>query len=349
MVNVQGLNQIKKDIKEKNFSSCYVFFGHDEGIIKSSIDEIKAAVLTNGFADLNFMQFDGRKIESLDDIINACETLPLLSSHRVVLIYRASFLESGENSKDKKLVDSFLKYIPEMSNETILIIYSLLYSKRDKPSSKIKRFEKVAKVIEAKYDSREKKAVVLGFIEKIIKKDGKSINKVELEMLFELYKNSDSMFIKNELDKLLSFVEGNIVLKEHIKAICTKNSDDDIFDLVDNISNKKFSQALDIMNDLIYKGEKPEGILFFIERQLRLLLLIKFGKNENKSLEYISKSLNLNPYICKNMMTQSSKFTISQLKKGIGMCLESEKRFKSEAIDKPGELELLIINLMSVS
>jgi len=345
---VEGLNQIKKDIKEKKLKGSYVLFGHDEGIIKSYVEEIKASVLSGAFSDLNFTEFDGRKLESIDDVINACETLPLLSPYRIVLVYRATFLESNEDPKEKKIVDSLLKYIPEMSDQTILIIYSVLYSKRDKPSSKIKRFEKVCKVIEAKYDSKEKKSVVSGFIKDIINASGKSINKVELEILFELYKNSDSMLIKNELDKLLSFAEGDMVSKEHIRAICTKSSDDDIFDLVDNISNKKFSQTLDIMNDLFYKGEKPEGIIFFIERQLRLLLFIKYGINENKSVEYISKSLNLNAYVCKNMMNQSNGFTIPQLMKSLEICLDSEKKFKSESIDKSAELELLIINLMSI-
>ena len=348
VVGLEGLNQIKKDIKEKKFKSSYVLFGHDEGMIKSSIEEIKASVLNDDFGSLNFTQFDGRKLESTDDIINACETLPLLSPYRIVLVYRAAFLEGNEDLRGKKLVDSLLKYIPKMSNQTILIIYSLLYSKRDKPNSNIRKFEKVCRVIEVKYDSREKKAAVSGFIEDIIKASGKNINKVELEILYELYKNSDSMFIKNELDKLLSFVDGDMISKEHIRAICTKGSDDDIFDLVDNISDRKFSQALDIMKDLFYKGEKPGEIIFFMERQLRLLLFIKYGIRENKSLEYISKSLNLNIYVCKNMVVQSNRFTIPQLLKSLEMCLNSEKKLKSESIDKSAELELLIINLMSI-
>ncbi len=343
------LSQIQKDIKDKKFSNCYIFVGQDEGLIKSSIEDLKNSVLKNNFKDLNFVEFDGRKIESVDDIINACETLPLLSPYRIVLIYRASFLESNEDVKNKKIASSFVKYIPQMSDQTILIIYTLLYSKRDKPSSKINKFDKICKVIEAKYDSKEKKAAVLNYIEAMINSGGRTISKSILELLFETYKNSDSMFIKNEIDKLLSFVDDNVISKEHIKAICTKSSDDDIFDLVDYISNKKFSDALEVVNDLIYKGEKPEGIIFFIERQLRLLYIMKFAVYENKNLEYISKELNLNIYVCKNMLIQSNRFSKFQLQKAIEICLNSEKKFKSESIDKLSQLEFLIINLMSVS
>ncbi|MCL2321154.1 MAG: DNA polymerase III subunit delta [Oscillospiraceae bacterium] len=345
---MNGLNIIKKDIREKKFSNCYIMIGQDEGLIKSSIEEIKNIALDDGLKDLNYVEFDGRKIESLDGIINSCETLPLFSPYRMVVIFRAAFLEQGEESKYKKIVDGLLSYIPKISDKTILIIYSILYSKRDKPSNNLNKFVKVCKVIEAKYDSREKKGEIIKYMEDLVRKSNKKINKSELEMLYELYKNSDTMFIKNELDKLISYSDNDFILKNHIKDICIRNSDDDIFDLVDSISNKKFSETISILNDLIYKGEKPEGIIFFVERQFRLLFLIKHGVSENKTLEYISKSLNLNIYICKNMIIQSNKFTKKQLLEALEMCLNYEKKIKSETCDKFEEFKFLIVYLMRI-
>ncbi len=346
MFIVHGLIKFKKELKAKNLNNCYIFFGHDEGLIKSSIEEIKKYALTS-YEDLNFTEFDGRKIENIEDIINACETLPFFSDYRIVLIYRAWFLNDNEDGK-KKLVDSLLKYIPNISHQTILVIYTVFTSKRDKPGNKIKKFDKICEVIEAEYDGREKKAFIQDFISSYLKERERDVNKVELEMLFEMYKNSDTMFIKNELDKLSNFAKEKLITRQHIKEICIGTDDDDIFDLVDSISNKKLNLALDIMNSLIYRGEKSEGIIYFIERQLRLLLLIKFGIEDNKTLEYISKSLKLNIYVCKNMMTQSVKFTKSQLKDGLKLCLELERKLKTESLDKQAELELLIIKLMSV-
>ncbi len=88
-------------------------------------------------------------------------------------------------------------------------------------------------------------------------------------------------------------------------------------------------------------------ILSMIERQFKLILLIKLGLENGKSKDTLSSELKLHPYICEKMITQSRKFTIKGLEKALMSCLNTEKTLKSSSFDDKTEMELLIISTLT--
>ena len=59
-----------------------------------------------------------------------------------------------------------------------------------------------------------------------------------------------------------------------------------------------------ILNELIFRGEKSTVVLSMIERQFKLIFLIKLGLEDGKSKESLSSELRLHPYICEKMIMQ---------------------------------------------
>lgn len=332
-------SELEDKIRKGKYDSCYLFCGSDEALIKESVSLIADKVLDGAFRDLNYFQYDGMTAD-MDAVINACETIPFMSDRKVVVIYRANFLSDGEDKEFKKKYEGLVSYIEKPSSHCILIAYYVFENDREKPSNKIKKLEKKSCVV--KHDklkgmSLEKKVKML------FEAKGKNIGKIELKLFCDGLENNMNI-IQNEVEKLCSYTQGREITKEDVLIMLPQKTDNDIFDLVDCISQKKIERAMDILNELIFKGEKIPYILYMVERQFNLLLQLKLLAEAGKDKDTIARELKLNPFICEKMIVQSRKFNMKGLKKSINLCLDTEEMLKSSSVSGKTEMELLIIN-----
>lgn len=345
MKGVKGLLdylELEDKVKKNTFDNCYVFCGVDEALIKENIRLIVDKALENPFKDLNYVQFDGLNVD-VEHVINTCETIPFMSDKKVVLIYRAVFLGEGEDKEYNKKFERISKYIENPASHCILILYYVFENEREKPSNKIKKLEKKACVV--RFD-KLKGAALEKKVKALFEARGKSIGKIELRFFCDGLDNNMNI-IQNEIEKLCAYTYGRDITKEDILKLLPPKTDNDIFHLVDSVSQKKIEKALDILNELIFKGEKIAYILYMIERQFNILLQIKFGLEEGKDKDSLSKELSLNPFICEKMIAQSKKFTMKGLKNAIELCLNAEEILKSSSVNGKTEMELLILNTIN--
>lgn len=341
-----NFTDLEKNIKKLKFENCYVFCGADEKLIKEQVQFIKDKALDKDFIDLNYSKFDGSKTD-FETIIDSCETMPFMSDKKVVVVYRASFLEDSggaKNSGDLKNNNFVLltEYLKNPSPHCILIIYYAFTSDREKPSNKIKKLDKKACVIKV---DKLKGEVLQKKCRDLFGEAGAKIGKSELT-LFCGQIDSNMDIITNEIQKLAAYAEGRDITKEDILAMMPQKSENDIFNLVDYLSQKNIKRALDILNELIYKGEKMPFILFMIGRQFNLLFNLKLGIEGGKSKEVLASELKLHPYICEKMISQSMKFTLNRLKRNIELCIQTEKNLKSSSTDHKINIEMFMIKSM---
>lgn len=335
--------ELEKNVNSGKIDNCYILCGSDENLIKSSVNLIVEKTLNNQNVDFNLSKYDGDKID-FDTLMNACETLPFMSNKKVVVVYRAKFLRDEEKESSKEKLYKELKgYIGSSSDQTVLIFYYVFESSREKPSRRVKELGKrctFVKIDKLKGMTLQKK------VKEIFNSKGKkNIGKSELSIFCNLVDNNMDI-INNEIDKLISYTEGRDITKEDIQDMMPVKSENDIFNLVDYLSQKKVKQAVDIYNELVFRGEKSSSILRMIQRQYDLLLNIKLQVGKGKDKDTIAKELRLHPYVCEKMINQSKKFTLRALKNILSMSLETEKRIKSLSTDSNVELEMFMINTL---
>lgn len=335
--------ELESKLKRNEIENCYLFCGADEALMKEMIKTIKGKVLNSAFEDLNYVQFDGKTVD-METVINTCDTIPFMDERKIVVIFRADFLGESEDKAANKNYEALSSYLNNPAKHTILIVYYVFSEDREKPSYKIKKLEKKASV--AKFDklkgfNLEKK------VKDIFDEKGKNVGKIELKLFCEGLENNLET-IKNEVEKLCSFTLDREITKQDIIKMLPPKADNDIFDLVDCVSQKKVDAALDIINELLFKGEKLTFILYMIERQFNLLLQLKLGLEQRKTKDMLAKELKMNPYICEKMITQSKRFSLDNLKSAIEECLNSEEVLKSSSFDSKTEIELLIFKTINV-
>lgn len=329
--------EFDEKVNKGRFESCYLFCGIDEKLMKETIEKIVNKTVSPDFLPLNYSIFDGSTVDS-DTIMNACETLPFMAEKKVVVVHRAVFLED----KDDKRFDAISKYIEKVPPHCILMMYYVYENDREKPSNKLKRLEKKACTV--KFE-KLKGAALQRKVKEIFEGKGKEIGKVELSLFCEMVDNN--MYILNqEIEKLCCYTEERDIKRDDILSMLPQKSENDIFDLVDQLAQRKPEKAIDILNELIFKGEKIPRILTMVERQFKLLYSLRLGMEEGKGKEQLTSELKLHPYICEKMMTQSKRFGMDALKRNIALCLDTEKSIKSTSSDNKIEMELLFVNTM---
>lgn len=335
----------EKDVKKDSIKNSYIFCGLDEELIKDGIQLLTKPYIDDGFGDLNYIRLDGLTT-SMDDIINACETLPLMSEKKVVLIYRANFLKDKTDSSGTKLYNMVKEYIKDVPEHTLLIMYYVFGDKRE-TAKKNKRLMALDKITTIVHFDKLKKDRYYKKVEEIFTESGAKIGKIEVRYFAERVQNNFDI-IKREVDKLVNYTNGREIKKEDIDKLLPSKNEEDIFDLVDLISQRKIERAIDIMDDLLFKADQHMLIITSIESQFKKLYGIKVGLSQGKKVEDFMSELRVPAFVCEKLINLSSKFSIKQLQGLLKLCIETENRLKTTGIDKTMELELLLLNTLMI-
>lgn len=336
------LEQFEKDIKQKKLKNFYVFCGSDEGLIKECIEKIKKVTVEgSGFIDLNYARMSGEKLD-VDAIINNCETIPFMSDYRVLEVYRASFLRDKNREDKGKEIDTLRDYVKTIPPYTILIMYYVFEDDREKPGNRIKKLEKACEVV--KVD----KLKGIGFqnkVKELFDARGKAIGKAELSYFCSIVENNMNI-VENEVEKLALYTGDRAITKEDIIKMAPYEKESDVFNLVSYLSDRNIKGAIDTLNELVYKGEKPHVILSMIERQFKLLFSIRVKMGKGAKKDDLVKEYRLNPYIAEKMMSQSKRFSEETLRRNLQLCLDTEVEIKSKSVDTKNAVEMLMVRTM---
>lgn len=339
------LDRLEEELKSNKLKNVYVFCGLDEILIKEAIDKILKKAIDPMMKDLNMVKYDALDLD-FDTFMNACETLPFMAEKRAVVIARANFLKDKCDNDSKNFFEKAKTYFENPPESTMIIAYFLLNDKRDRANKvrKLLALEKKGCTIVAV--EKLKGPRLYSRIEQMFKAKGKDIGKVELRYFSELV-HSNFDIIEREVDKLVNYTDGREITKKDIDVMKQSNSEDDIFDLIDLISMKKPSKAIDLMNELFNKGEEPLSVLRLIQGQFQKLYSIKNASNAGMRVDEIAREMSLPNFIVDKLTKQSRGFNDVTIKKALSLTLETEKNLKSKShLNRRTELELMIINIL---
>ena len=120
-------------------------------------------------------------------------------------------------------------------------------------------------------------------------------------------------FLINEIRKLIEYVgENGNITKNDIDLLTIKQIDSVIFDLTDDLGSKKISEAINVLEDLIYKKEPIQKILVTLYNHFKKLYLCK-------------KAIALNRDIVTSIgLKQNQTFLVSKYRKQASFFNESE-------------------------
>lgn len=337
-------------VKARKLKAVYLFYGEEEYLIDYMVNFVKEQFIDESLESLNYMVLDGEEVE-LDNIIDACETLPFMSEKKVVVIKELPHLvkggPKGEGLKDKD-IKSLAEYIAKL-DPYVCLIFTVKSKDILKTNSLYKAIKKVGDIVEFK---KLRGKDLNSWVEKKFNSFNKKISKTDINYFIQQSHYFDSnnqktlYDLENEIDKICNYRAGiKEITKEDIDHIMSKSLEMNVFNLLASVSDQNGEEALRQFNEIYVSNQPVLHVLYMLVRQLRNMLNYKILKEKGYSNSDINKKMGISPYEFQKISLQSRNFTIGQLEKAMFYCLETDKNLKTSSIDERLALEILITNL----
>ena len=321
------MKMLMEDIKNRQFKRVYLLTG-EEIYLRNQYRKRLREALTDPEDTMNVSVYEGKGINP-KEIIDLAETMPFFAERRVILIEDSGFV--------KNACPEMAEYIPDIPESACIIFSETEVDKRGKVYKAIKN---TGRVVEFKrQDERTLARWVLG----ILKKEGKNITE-ETMHAFLGRTGSDMENIERELEKLLCYTLGReVITTKDVEEICTEQTENRIFEMIQAITEKNQKKALNLYADLLEMKEPPMRILFLIARQFNQLLQMKSLSAQGMEKGEMAKKAGVPPFALGKYLAQCRKFTSPILKKAVEDCIETEELVKTGRLGDQIGVELLIM------
>ena len=318
---------IDEDIKNGKLNHIYLIYGEESFLRKQYKERLKKA-LSPDEDSMNYSYYEGKDI-SAGEIIDLAETMPFLAERRTIIIENSPFFKS-EGEK----IAEYLSAVPDTT------YFVFVEESVDKRSKMYKAIAKNGCVVEAQGLSEDK---LVTWILQLLKKDNKKITQNSMHYLLDKI-GTNMENIRQEVEKLVCYCyDKEVITNEDIDAVCVTQINNQIFEMLDAMANKRQKVALQLYYNLLALKEPPMRILFLIGRQFNLLLQARMLKQKGYGDRVIAEKIGVPPFAATKYLNQASKFKLADLKQAVEECVEADEAVKSGNRNDRLSVELLII------
>lgn len=321
------MKTIDNDIKMGQLKNVYLLYGTEDYLKRQYRDKLKHA-LVEPDDTMNFSAYEGKDINP-KELIDLSETLPFFKEKRMILVENSGFFKNN--------CDDLAEYMSQVPESTCFVFVEEEVDKRSK------LFKAASRAGSAVEFETPKEDMLIRWILGRIQREGKKITQSVMQ-LFLSKTGSDMENIDKELEKLICYtLDKTEISAADVEAICTGQTENKIFEMIDAISAKNQKKALDLYYDLLALKEAPMRILFLIARQFQNLLLIKSMSAKGYPAVSIAKTAGMPSFAVQKNLRQAGAFKINQLKEAIEDCGQAEEDVKTGRMADQLAVELLIV------
>lgn len=321
------MKTIDNDIKMGQLKNVYLLYGTEDYLKRQYRDKLKHA-LVEPDDTMNFSAYEGKDINP-KELIDLSETLPFFKEKRMILVENSGFFKNS--------CDDLAEYMSQVPESTCFVFVEEEVDKRSK------LFKAASRAGSAVEFETPKEDMLVRWILGRIQREGKKITQSVMQ-LFLSKTGSDMENIDKELEKLICYtLDKTEISAADVEAICTGQTENKIFEMIDAISAKNQKKALDFYYDLLALKEAPMRILFLIARQFQNLLLIKSMSAKGYPAVSIAKTAGMPSFAVQKNLRQAGAFKINQLKEAIEDCGQAEEDVKTGRMADQLAVELLIV------
>lgn len=321
------VEELEAELKEKKLHSIYLLYGEEVFLIDTVIKKIK-----NAFGDLtkgiNYVLLDDTNIQN---IISDIETPSFGYDKKLIIakntnIFKKTKKTAKEATIDVKLADYIEENI-EVIKDTVVIVFIEQEVEKNKLIEQIEKNGVVCNFEKLKQPQLVKRLKAIYNAYKV------NITEQNLQILIEDCGTSMQDLI-NESRKLIEYAgEGGTVEKQDIDALVIKQIEAIIFDLTDNLGQKKTAEAMKVLDGLIYNKEPIQKILVTLYNHFRKLYLVKLAQKYNRDL---ASTMNLKPnqmFLITKYKNQAAYFDEVELRQILEELINLDQNYKIGKID----------------
>ena len=307
----------------------WLIIGNNEHIRKTEQDKLKREYLPSGESDLNYSVYT---IDEIEDIMDAIQTHSLFAERRVVVI-------KDFDRINEKSFETISIYLNNPLETTILVMIALATFKKTKS---YKKLIKLVKVINADNPVPE---TVKKWVKIFFQKQNIPISPEAVELIVEL-KGDDTTGLHLELEKLVSFSDGEKIESSHVEQLVGRSVKETIFNLVDAINKQDAKWLFKIINDLFDQKKQPHEILGYLGWYLRIMQKINMLKRQGVAESVLPSALGYNPGYARRLLFQSQKYPLSRIEKWNALLVRTDMDIKTGKKPAGVALDMLLTEFL---
>lgn len=328
-----------RQLKKKEPAPVYFVWGEETFMLDEAVDAIIAHAAPDGTNDFNFDSFHGRNTTG-EAIVSACEMLPMMAKRRLVVVRDAQELPASE-------LDELTSYLEDPAPTTCLVVHARTAQKKlDGRRTVVKKLKKVGMSCEfaSLYENE-----VGGILQKHAAKRGLRLTPAVTAYLVEAV-GTDLASLDKALDKLDLYIgqtdeSSRLVEEEVVKEVVADTKVRSVFDLTDAVGDRKFEDALRILDSMLLNGESPIGTVAMLARHFRIVAKLHDPSVRNLSRNQKAGAVRVSPYFLKDYERHARKFPPAEIEAIRSRLLDVDLALKSSGLDDRTVMERLLYDI----
>ena len=306
------IDELEKQLSQQEPKGIYLLYGEETFLLQQQLNKIKKK-FGEIIKGINYIAIDENNIQEL---IADIETPAFGYSTKLIIARNTGIFKrevkgrSGGASKElKDKINEYLKSNIDMINESVILVF---VEKEVEKNSIYNTIEKIGTVCNFE---EQKPFQIIKRLKAICNSYKVNVDESTLQYLIESC-GTNMQDLINEIRKLIEYAgENGKIQKQDIDKLCIKKIESIIFDLTDNLGQKKVKEALEVLYNLIASKEPIQKILITLYNHFKKLYFVKIAIANNKD---VAQSLQLKPnqmFLVNKYKLQAKGFKTSELRK----------------------------------
>lgn len=342
-----AFRRIQADLKNDTLKNIMIFYGPEDHLIRWSADKVKERYVDPVVEMFDLMKLDGA-VCTAADIRSACETMPMMSEKRVVIVddfnaggRRNSKADEEEDDEKQDKSDELIEYFSNFPESTVLILISREPDKRRKLFKTIQKYG-------ADYEfDRLDMTQLKAFITKHLLAGGKKFDMDVPAMIAEMsgYFDKESDYtidnLINDISKIIAH-SGDCITVDDVEETVAGNEARDVFAFSEALAAGRKGEALSLLTPLLSYGEKEFKLLGLICSQFETVLLVNEMRADGLTTSAMHDRTGIHEYRIKKSLPLAQRYTVSRLRHILMKAYEVDRNIKSGLSEPRTALELFV-------
>ena len=333
------VEELEKQLNQGITQGIYLLYGEETFLLEQQLKKIK-----KNFGELikgiNYIVIDENNVQELiADIETPAFGYPnkLIIARNTGIFKREGKGRSGGASKElKDKINEYLKENVDMINESVVLVFV------EEDAEKNSIYNTIEKIGQVCNFEEQKPFQIIKRLKTICNSYKVNVDENTLQYLIESC-GANMQDLINETRKLIEYAgENGKIQKQDIDKLCIKKIESVIFDLTDNLGQKKVKEAMEVLYNLIAAKEPIQKILITLYNHFKKLYFVKLAVANNKDVA-ISLNLKANQmFLVNKYKLQAKGFKTSELRRIIQELQDLDYKFKIGLIDLNVGLEAIL-------
>jgi DNA polymerase III subunit delta len=309
----------KKAESLEELKNTYFIYGDEELMVSKSLARLRGLMEQETDAELSLVEIDASDAGAVG-ILDAAETIPMLSSRRLVVVRNADRL----SKRDQEVLSSYLDNPNPLS--TIVLVAKIPQGSEEKSRYSLKKVEgsilfkkagAVGQVMKYSLGKRGRRQKITDWVSEAFANRGKKVDGEARDLLLGMV-GSELRELEDAVERVCLYcADRDRVSVQDVRNVVVPSAELGIFELIDSVADRRRDLSLYQLNRLIRQGESQQRIFNLLLRQFRLIARAKaLGRDQDFS--QIAPILGVPPFVAGKCLRQSKRFSPERLRSAFG-------------------------------